>query len=242
MGANEMDVVFSRDHFHDAAERGDSHVAIAPARARLELQTRVCIEMHGVRKRNAQGAWIVGHLAFGIVAQPRSVIHELPDGGRLLRSMHGLLFLHLNAPIFGQVTFHGLPQLELALLHQHHRGHASEIFGHGHDLENRVGLHGLFVFDVAPAYRFKQRDVSMASHQRDGAGNLLVVHQGLEPRPDGLQAARIEAAFRLPRRSGRCGRKHEESCHCKRKSHDGRSITRASEAANVTTQKLPDRH
>jgi hypothetical protein len=120
-----MDVILAADLLDDAAQRGDSHVAVAPARARFELQVARRVEADRLVQRHAHGAQVVAQLAIGIFAEARRVAHQLPDHGRVRGRMRGEVagrqaLLDHCGPEFGKVILDRAAQFELPFLDQHH--------------------------------------------------------------------------------------------------------------------------
>ena len=90
----------------------------------------------------------------------------------------------------GQILLHRVVQPQLPLVHQHHHGHGSDGLGLRGDPEERVGLHRLLGDAVGKTDGFDGQHLVLARDQRDGPGELLLVHEGLKRGGDGGRGAR----------------------------------------------------
>ena len=93
------------------------------------------------------------------------------------------------------MPFHRIAERQLALFHQQHDSRGGDRLGHGMDLENCVGAHGLLVVEVGIAHGLQAGDGAMARHQRDASGDGPLVDEGFHARRNLRQPIGIHACF-----------------------------------------------
>src|SRR5262249_5460637 len=206
--------------------------AILPPRAGTEKKRHRGQPLHVVGDRaivGQQSARNVGGLVLftqsfvPVVGQAGSVRKQVLYGdfprGRNRIGVAAAGRLHENFGVleFGKVFRNRVLQLELALFIEHHDGQAGNRLGHGADAENGVRAHRLVGFAVQRALRFEIDDLAVTRHQRNRAGDALVVGVWLVLRRDALlsfggtpHGLGLGRGQLLRRRSGRNQRNREQ--------------------------------
>ena len=93
------------------------------------------------------------------------------------------------------MLLHRIPDAQLAFLGQDHGSHCHNRLGHGVNLEDRVGLHGLSSFQIGVAHGIKRSYFPMVSDERDDAGGGALVHELLHACGDLSETCGIKAGL-----------------------------------------------
>ncbi len=132
---------------------------------------------------------MLGRTAFFGVGQAGGVAQQVDHLHRALRRLAG----DLHVLEFRQVVGDRRIEIELALLDQHHRGHAGDRLGHRRDPEDRIGLQRDLAGAVMSADRLQVRELAVARDGDHGARQRARVDLGLIPGSDPRQPLGREA-------------------------------------------------
>ena len=111
---------------------------------------------------------------------------------------------HLEAGELGDVLGHRVVERPLALLPEHHHGHAHDRLGHRRDAEDRVAGDRLLGRQILNAVGVEVDDLAVSCDERRDAGELAVVHQRAHRplkrlQPVGREADRLRGDKRIVR-------------------------------------------
>jgi hypothetical protein len=115
--------------------------------------------------------------------------------------------VHLEVGEFRNVLRDRIARLPLSFVVQHHHRHAGDRLGHRVDAGDRVQLHRRLLLEILEAVGLVLHDLALARHQRDDAGEVLLIDQALHGLVHPVEAARGKAdGFRRRLRQRReCG-------------------------------------
>ena len=126
--------------------------------------------------------------------QARGVREDVAHGHRPRRlAAAGQRVEHLLVRVRRQPLRDRIVEQELAVFPQHHQRRGHDRLGHRREGEDRVLLHRLVLFLVAPALRLEVDDLALARDQRHRAGNLVGVDVVLDEGVDALEPLRRHA-------------------------------------------------
>ena len=126
--------------------------------------------------------------------QPRGVRQDVPHRHRTRRRAPAAQRIeHLLVRVRRQPLRNRIVEHELAVFPQHHQRGRDNRLGHRREREDRVLLHRLVRFLVAPALRLEVDDLALARDQRHRAGNLVRVDVVLDERVDAFEPLRRHA-------------------------------------------------
>ena len=150
-------VLFARADFDDAAENLDTGAGVAPLGSGLKQQRLFGQLPYHFIQRHAHRLRVVGDGGWArVVLDPSGVGKQVPDGDRVVGDARTLGIgaqrcSYPQTPKLRQVLFDRIAQGQLAFFCQHHDADRGNRLGHGHDLENRVLLHGVAGFHIGHA-------------------------------------------------------------------------------------------
>ena len=136
------------------------------------------------------------------IGQAGPVGQQVLDGdvavgrNRLVHRPAGV-FQHDHIGEFRHPAGDRIVQLQLAFLDQHHDRHRGHRLGHRGDAEQGVALHRRLGGDIAPADDIDVHHLAAAPHQRDRAGEQVVVDHPLDRRRDLRQRGSVECGRSL---------------------------------------------
>ena len=111
---------------------------------------------------------------------------------RLLEDRHTVLLarIHLQVREFRDVLGDRIGRLPLPFLVQDHHRHAGHRLGHRVDSRDGVELHRRLLLEILEAVGLVLHDLALARHQRDDAGQVLLVDDVLHAVVHLVEAAR----------------------------------------------------
>ena len=196
----------SREDFHQVAEHvgGD---AVVPALSGMVDQGNPGESRDHLRERSVGGEEIGapfaieardGMIVVEPVGEPGAVGEQLVDGDGTPRGLaFHLLALARNVdPQIAEgrdVPADGIFEPEASLLVEHHRRDRGHRLGHRVEAHEVAGLEAPPLFEVRVARRRHPGDLARARDEDAGARELAVVHVGLHPGTDALQAFAAQA-------------------------------------------------
>ncbi len=195
---HEVLVLLAGEDLDNAAEGGDSHVAVKVFRARLRYQFLSGISADSIGERVVQG--IVDARKLSVLGQKTkagTVAHQFPNRGRVLRRMNlyapvRRLFRYLDSLEFRQVILYGAREVQQSLIYQDHCGDAGHRLGLRHNLHNRIGPHFSFVLDIGEPGGIKRGNAAVAPNQRDNTRDVAAVDELLHALGNQLQGRGIQ--------------------------------------------------
>ena len=113
----------------------------------------------------------------GVDVEAGRVAHQLPHRHRLRLRHFAVRCGHLEAGELGDVLGHRVVERPLALLPEHHHGHAHDRLGHRREAKDRVAGDRLLRRQILDAVRVEVDDLAVPRDERRDTGEFAVVHQ-----------------------------------------------------------------
>ena len=145
------------------------------SRARLggERQLRQFVD-HSPEGRIRSGGWLGVPCVY---VEAGRMAHQLPHRHRLDLRHLAVRCRHLEAGELRDVLGHRVIERPLALLPEHHHGHAHDRFGHRREAEDRVLRDRFLCLQILDAVGVEVHDLAVSRDERRDTGELAVIHQ-----------------------------------------------------------------
>ena len=124
------------------------------------------------------------------VGEAAGVGEQVQHGHGVLGRHQLALYQHVQVGQFRHELGNWVRELKLALFVEHHSRHAGDRLGHGEDAKEGILGERPVVVRTALPNRLEVDDLALPRHQRNRAGELLLIHIALRDGGDAIKDAR----------------------------------------------------
>ena len=174
-------VALAGEDFDEAGGGVDAGVRVSVFRARLEDERGLGVARHGVTEREGVEGGLLGG---GLEGQAAGVAEDFADGDGVGGGFEDRLAVGAFAGVellaleLGQVFLHGVVEVQLALVHEHHHGGPGDGLGLRGNPEDGVGLHHALRGAVGEPDGLDGEHLVLRGDERDGSGQFALLDEG----------------------------------------------------------------